>query len=402
MHDAIVIGAGPAGNITALSLSRMGYRVAVLDWRRNIGDKLCTGIIGLECAERFPPDKSLIYSQAGAATVVSPAGKRYRIARGEPQATVIDRVGYVGSAAERAMEAGADYDLGERVTNIDINESGVAISTDAESGRKRWLADVVVIASGFGSQLLEMVGLRNGRRCEYMVGSQAEVEVNDLEDVEVYLGDKIAPGSFGWLVPKSDCRALAGIVSQQRLNGHMGNFLSDLKQSGRVRKVVEDPRQWGIPLKPLPKTYGDRVLVAGDAAGQVKPTTGGGIYYAQLSGQLAAETANEAFTAGDFSARRLKRYEREWKAKIGRELRIGYYTRMLYSALGDQQVELLLSELVSGGVGDELLNSREFSFDWHSEVILRAAKHRRLGPLIRSFSPAVVPFLARLAKGRFA
>ena len=402
MHDVIVIGAGPAGNIAALKLSNMGYRVATLDWRQNIGDKLCTGIIGLECVDRFPPDESLIYNEARAATIVSPEGKRYRIVRDDTQAFVIDRVAYVNSMAERAIEAGADYEIGPRVSNIEVSESGVVVSTTGDGGQNRWQAEMVVIASGFGSPLLGMVGLRNERQSDYMIGYQAKVEVNELEDTEVYLGEKIAPGSFGWLVPKSNSSALVGIVSQQKLNGQMESFLDTLKENGRVRSVIEKPRQWGIPLKPPPKTYGDRVLVVGDAAGQVKPTTGGGIYYAQLSGEMAAAAANEAIIAGDFGARKLKSYEKEWKVVIGKELRIGYYARMMYASLGDQHVERLLSEFMSEGVEDELINNREFSFDWHSGLILNAIRHKRLGRVIRSFGPAVAPFLTRLVRSKFS
>ena len=398
MHDVIVVGAGPAGNMAAFKLSNMGYRVCVLDSRRNLGDKLCTGIIGAECVERFPPHEAHIYHQAKAATVVSPMGNRYRIAREETQGFVIDRVAYVASLADRAGEAGADYRLGPRVSSIEVSDRGVAVLTVGDSCQERYRAGIVIIASGFGSPLLDMVRLRNGGSHPYMVGSQAEVMVNDLDDAEVYLGEEIAPGSFGWLVPIPDSRALMGIVSRRELNGHMGRFISTLQSNGRVGEIIKKPRQWGIPLKPLHKTYGERVLVVGDAAGLVKPTTGGGIYYALLSGEIAAGAANEAFGTGDFSADQLKEYEKEWKALFGRELRIGYYARRLYEALGDQQVERLLSKCVSHEVQGELINSRVFSFDWHSSVILSAVRHQHLGRLLRSFGPAAASFLSRLVR----
>ena len=165
--------------------------------------------------------------------------------------------------------------------------------------------------------------------------------------------------------------------------------------------VVTEPRKWGIPLKPLNKTYADRVLVVGDAAGFAKPTTGGGIYYAIRSGEIAAVVANEAFVDGDFSSKLLKRYQSRWKGVMGRELSIGYYARMLYEALGDRRLEYLLSASSEWGIQDELINSREFSFDWHSRIIRTAVSHRTLGAVIKSFGPMVTPFLSTLVRGRF-
>ena len=400
MYDVIVVGAGPAGNMAALKLSGMGHKVAVVDWRQNIGDKLCTGIVGAECVRRFPPDEAHIYHRGRSAAVVSPAGKKYRIAREAPQAYIIDRVAYVGSLAQRAMEAGVEYVLGPRVTNIEFSDDEVTVLTRSGAGQGRYRAEMVIIASGFGSPLLNMVGLRKGGPSDHMVGIQAEVAVDELEETEVYLGQEVAPGSFGWLAPLSGSRALMGMVSRRQLKGHMGTFFSTLKMQGKVKKIIQEPRRWGIPVKPLPKTYGDRVLAVGDAAGLVKPTTGGGIYYALLSGEIAADSAGEALATGDFSAHRLKSYQKRWKALFGRELTTGYYARMLYEALGDRQIERLLSLCYQ--VQEELITSREFSFDWHSKVILKAIGHKELGSVIRSFGPVVTPFISRLVGARFS
>ena len=397
MLDVIVVGAGPAGNIAAHRLSQLGYKVAVLDWRVNIGDKLCTGIVGRECVERYPPDKADIYRDAQSATVIAPSGKSHEIFNERPQAYIINRVAFVASLARRASEAGASYILGENVVEVQRTDSGVSVHTSSATGARRYQARVMVIASGFGSPVLRMVGLDDGGSAEYMVGCQTEVVADRLEGTEVYLGDTVAPGSFGWLVPLSDSRALAGLVSRHKLNGHMPRFLSSLKQAGKVKSVIKEPKRWGIPIKPLRKTFGDRVLVVGDAAGFVKPTTGGGIYYALLSGEIAADSVNRAFVADDLTAGGLRRYESEWKAVFGKELRIGYYARRMYEALGDDQVECLVDQLLSARIQREFMSAREFSFDWHSGLILKAMGHRELGKLIRSLGPMVAAFLPRLS-----
>ena len=400
MLDVIVAGGGPAGNLAAYTLSKMGYQVGVLDWRKNLGDKLCTGIVGRECVERYPPDEADIYQEARSATLIAPSGKSHDVANDQPQAYIIDRVAFVASLARRAAEAGACYMLGENVVGIQRSDTAVAVRVSSDSGPRRYEARVIIIASGFGSRLLDMVGLRNGGAADYMVGCQSEVVSHHLNGPEVYLGDAVAPGSFGWLVPLSSSKALAGLVSRRKLNGHMPRFLSALQQMGKVSSVIKEPKRWGIPIKPLQRTFGDRVVVVGDAAGLVKPTTGGGIYYALLSGEIAAQAVHTALASHDYSARRLKGYEVEWKAMFGRELHIGYYARRLYEALGDDQIECLVNEFLSAHTQHGFMSSGEFSFDWHSGPILKAIGHQGLGKAIRSFGPMVAPLLPLLSRSR--
>ena len=395
LYDAIVAGAGPAGNIAALRMVQAGHRVLVVDWRQHLGDKLCTGIIGRECVERFPPDESHIYASAQSATVVSPSGKAHRVQNGKAQAYIIDRVAYVASFASKAEEQGAEYRLGERIVGIERTEDEVSITTTSESGDVAYHAKAIIISSGFASPLVRMAGLADARG-DHMIGSQAEVTAEGLDDTQVFLGGDVAPGSFGWLVPLSGSRALAGVVSRHRLNGQMDHFVSDLRDQGKVGGVVKEPARWGIPIRPISKTYDARVLVAGDAAGFVKPTTGGGIYYALLSGEVAAETIHGAFKSNDFSAHRMSAYESSWKALFGNEIRTGYYARRLYEVLGDDQIERLLDRFLTPAIQEEFLSSPDFSFDWHSTTILKAVAHKELGSLFKSFGPVVLPFLSRV------
>ena len=392
-----MVGAGPAGNIAALQLAGQGHSVAVVDWRTEIGDKLCTGIVGAECARRFPPDESDIYHRARSATVIAPSGAEYQVARDETQAYVIDRVAYVRRLAERAMDAGAEYRLGHRVVSVEIDDKCASVRTTFEDAPARISARLLILGSGFGSSLLAMAGLRSQTDREHMAGTQAVVDLPHPTDTVVYLGDRVAPSSFAWLVPISPTQGLAGMAGRGLQNGRFDKFLTTLRDDGRICGPAHEPRRWGIPLKPVQRSYGPRVMAVGDAAGLVKPTSGGGIYYALLSGEIAANVAHDALIAGDFSAKRLRRYEQGWKAIFGSELRIGYYTRMLYETLGDGQIERLLETFLSPDVQDELINAGDFSFDWHSRIILRAIRHGELRNLVTSFGPAVAPFLSRLA-----
>lgn len=386
--------------MAALELSRRGFGVAVLDWRANVGDKLCTGIIGKECANLWPPAPEHIHGGASSATVVSPYGKRYRIERPSAQAYIVDRVAYVNSVAERAQLAGAEYILNSRVTDIRITGSNVIVTARAEEALNRYVCRIIILASGFGSPLLRMVGFKSDPGggdpgSDYLVGCQVNAIAPNLTETEVYLGSAAAVKSFAWLVPLSDSQALAGMAPRHRLNGQMTDFLSRLRSEDRISEVAERPRTWGIPIRPLSPSYADRTLVAGDAAGLVKPTTGGGIYYAFLSGRIAADAAQTAIDSGKYAAKDLRGYESAWKRVFGRELRIGSYARMLFETLSDDQIERLLDEFLSEeAIADYI--GEDVAFDWHSNVILKALRHINIRRALTTLGPSAAPFVARL------
>ena len=233
-----------------------------------------------------------------------------------------------------------------------------------------------------------------------MLGGQAGVDAPELDATEVFVGEKIVPNSFGWIVPLKEGKALVGMAPRKQVGGHMDILLETLKSKDVVKSVIGQTQTWGIPIRPLPKTYGTRALVVGDSAGLVKPTTGGGIYYALLSGELAAQTIEEAFEADNFPSRHRARYQKAWKGVFGRELRVGYYARLLFETLNDKQLESLLEEFLSESVLNEVINAPDFSFDWHSNVILKVLRHTNMRKVIRSFGPAVAPFAARRLRTR--
>ncbi len=126
--DVIVIGAGPAGNTAAKNLADSGIDTLVVDWRNIPGDKLCTGIIGLECSKVLPPDPNIIYREALEITVHSPDNHSYLLSDSFSHALIIDRVKYIQKMAEDAQKAGASYVLDSRVTEIQLKSDFVELS----------------------------------------------------------------------------------------------------------------------------------------------------------------------------------------------------------------------------------------------------------------------------------
>ena len=391
MNDVIVVGAGPAGNNVAYRLASLGYSVTVVDWRERIGDKLCTGIVGRECAQRFPLDDSLVYREANLARIIAPGGEAVDFVRKDVEAQVVDRVAYVASFADKARQAGATYFLGCRVTDVSSDGDHATVQITDEATRRTLQGRALVLASGFGPELTGQLGL--GKVGDFVTGVQAEVLAPCVDEIHVYFGQSVAPGFFAWLVPTSGGKALIGLLGRHQGNFHLEKLILKLQAEGKITEVTKEPSRWGIPLRPLARTFGDRQLVVGDAAGQVKPTTGGGIYYALLASEIAADTLHNAFRRNDLSASRLSAYEKEWKALLSRELEIGYSARRLFEILKDSQIDFLMHTIASNGIYKDLVDSQAVSFDWHSGVITKVMDH----PILSKTLSFINPLLASLS-----
>jgi digeranylgeranylglycerophospholipid reductase len=380
LHDAIVVGAGPIGNYIAYRLAKLGYKVLVLERRTKVGDAACcTGIIGKECFDRFPIVNSGVLTQHSSAKFFSPSGKCLRLSKDTVQACVVDRPVFDRALAQKAQEEGAEYLFSARVKDISLRDNCVKARVEYNGEPDYFEGRMVVISSGFGAALPQRIGL--GKIPDFVLGAQAEVKTRDLDEVEVYFGQDIAPGFFGWLVPTSDGEALAGLLSRRSPGSYLKNLLDSLLAQGKITSNETRIVYGGIPLKPLAKTYTERVVVAGDAAGQVKPTTGGGIYYGLLCADIAADVIHEALKTDDFSAKRLARYERGWKAKLSKELEIGYWARKTYERLSDRQIENIFDIIKENNIHESILRSPDFSFDWHGDSILRALKNEPLAKI---------------------
>jgi digeranylgeranylglycerophospholipid reductase len=370
LQDVLVVGGGPIGSYIASRLAGMGYEVAVLEQKEKLGGRVCcTGIISPECLSSFTIDSSVVLSQANSARLYSPSGKLIRMWRKENQVYIIDRAALDLSMANRARAAGADYSLNCPVKDIEVKSDRVVVEAVQNGSSINTEARVVVIATGFGSRLIEELGL--SRAGDFVIGAQAEVETRGIDEVEVYLGQEVAPGFFAWLVPVNQRKAMVGLLSHRSPDFYLRRLISSLTEQGKIVSGEVKPSYRGITLKPPRRTYGKRLIVVGDAAGQVKPTTGGGIYFGLLCAEIAARNINRALEKNDLSAGGLAGYEREWKKKIGKELKICHWARKFYENLNDEQVNRIFDIIKANGIEEALLEEDDLSFDWHGKAIMR-------------------------------
>jgi flavin-dependent dehydrogenase len=133
------------------------------------------------------------------------------------------------------------------------------------------------------------------------------------------------------------------------------------------------PRRRLLPLSPLPRTFSSRLLVVGDAAGLVKPTTGGGIYYSLVSAMLAAETLQEALHADRLDADSLAVYQQRWRTRLGPEFQAQLALRMLAQRMSDDDIDALFDLALTDGVMP--IVRRTAQFNRHRNLIVALFKH---------------------------
>ena len=373
MYDTIIVGAGPIGSHIAGELASHGHKVIVFERQESIGKAhCCTGILGKECLDAFPAGREAVLREAKSARLFSPSGECLTLEKETAQAYIVDRAAFDAKLAGIAQMHGAEYHLESRVTDVTTTENLACVEVKNKQGITTCEGKAVVIASGFGSKLPQRLGF--GKNGDFVMGAQAEVETKGINEVEVHLGSHIAPGFFAWLVPTYQDRALAGLLCRHHTGSYLKGFLGYLANQGKIVSPDVKISYGGIPLKSLPRTAGRRAIVAGDAAGQVKPTTGGGIYYGLLCAQIAADSLHQALSSNNLTAKRLSSYEKGWRAVLARELWLGRQARWLFERLNDRQIERLFQLARAKRLPESLLGSADFSFDWHGRLITRGAR----------------------------
>jgi digeranylgeranylglycerophospholipid reductase len=381
-YDVIIVGAGPAGSYIAYELASSGHDVAVFEEKSASGlNVCCTGIISTECFQSLGLGTDVILNDVNSAKFFSPSGKCLRFQTERVQAYVVNRLLLDEALACKAQSQGAKYFFSSPVIDIIPGKDSIRAETSCSGAREIFSARAVVLANGLRPKLPRKLGL--GKIENFLLGAQAEVEVKNVDEFEVYFGQEIAPGAFAWLVPTSANKAHVGLLATSQAKLHLQKFLDNLFCQGRTTSREVEIGQKAVPVGTLARSYGNRVLVIGDAAGQVKPTTGGGIYFGHLGARIAAQVLDEALRNDNLTAGQLSRYQKQWKAKIGKELSRGYWTRWAYGKLSDRQIEGVFNILNSDGMTETLLNSGDFSFDWHSRLILAALSRSSAYPLLK-------------------
>ena len=344
--DVVVVGAGPAGGYAAGAIAKAGYRVALLEEHREIGEPMkCGGLVTPRVFD-IVSCKETILGEVHGAEIFSPAGRRIVVDGGETEAVVIDRPMFDRAIATQALRNGAHSFLGAQAAAARRLDGGLEGLVNQDDAVRKLRCKLLVGADGVRSSVAKWFNILRPKR----ILPGFEVEMVGVESdpgfVQLFLGRDFAPGFFGWIIPSGDTARVGLCVGE----GNAYAYLERMLERPPVRQFLRKAQPilyitGGIPLGFPKRSYADNVMVVGDAACQAKATSGGGIYTGLLCATFCARTAIEALEARDFSARMLHRYHKAWTGSIGKELRKDMAIHESFARLTDAQVEEIIDLL---------------------------------------------------------
>ena len=359
MYDVVVAGAGPAGSAAARACAEAGLRTLCIEEHATIGYPVqCAGLLSTAAFSECRVSSRSILNTVSGARFIPSSGEPLIIDAGKAKAHVVDRGILDSEMAAAAAEAGAEFRLKTSVTSLE----GDRAITKGTRGREEIGFSILIAADGVRSSIARMLGLG---RAEFLLGGlQAEVRCPaDPRFVEIH--PHASPEFFGWVIPAGNGRARVGLCGEGDLRTKLARLLEPY--GGSVLHLVSG----AIPLGVLSRTYGSRTLIVGDAAGMVKPTSGGGIYTGVRAARHAAAVAAECCRKGSFRDGDLALYETRWKEDIGRELAVGMALYRARRGLSPREVDAILSALRDPDIVREIVE--------HGDMDRPAALLRRLG-----------------------
>jgi digeranylgeranylglycerophospholipid reductase len=373
MHDTVIIGGGPGGLVAAERLARDGFDVAVLEEHTDIGAPVhCTGVLADEALTELDLPRSTVLNSLATAQFYSPSGLSVSYTTPATEAVVIDRLVFDQAIAARASAAGATIRHGARVNAVRIAADHAEV--ELESGEQvRGRAAILACGANYGLQ--RRLGL--GLPAVHLNSAQSELPASRVGAVELHFGSSMAPSGFAWAVPVKRPEGLfvrIGLMCDGDASQHFERALARLGPSWGVPPDTQpSPRRRLLPLAPLQRTYTDRLLAIGDAAGLVKPTTGGGIYYAIVSARIAADVLADALRRDCLDAASLSDYQVRWRTRLAPEFRAQLAMRMLAQRLTDAEIDSLFELAITDGVMP--IVRRTATFNRHRHLILALFSH---------------------------
>lgn len=386
VYDAIIIGAGPAGNYLAWELATRGLSPLVIEQRARVGLPLqCAGIMSQKLARLVPLPENIVLNRVSRAEVVAPSGKS-ALMQGRERPYVIDRPGFDQYLYRRALDAGASYHLEEKFLDAVHIPAVTSISGRKVPGIKLHTSQgyhetpLLVGCDGPLSGVAKFCNVHNSNI--YGIQVRAKVPTHDPDVATMHFHARWKE-LFAWVVPEGDgtCRIGLGTAHHPR-----DNLKFYLKMLGVSDGDIIDKQAGLIPMGQSHQASFPNVCLLGDAAGHVKATTGGGVVI-HLS---AAKTLAQAITRihekhdGEFSLSNLQRYyEKPCHRSIVRQLKIHYLIRQFMLKFTPTDWDYLIDLYENTPVG-KIFNVYG-EMDFPKRFFFKLLRDRRITRLLVSF-----------------
>ena len=352
-YDVVIAGGSIAGLFCAREIANSGHSVLVLEEDYEIGTpEHCGGLVstsGLEELGIIPRSKTFDH-MIESAEVFAPNGNSFTINSKKQKVAEINRRELDKQIAHQAQKNGADIKV--RTSFQELTNDGVRTS-DGEIKCK-----IVVDARGVSA-------LVNKDRDGILSSAQYEIYADWIKKgkVEVYFDQEKYPGFFSWIIPSGEGTGKVGVAGRGiNAADALENFLSKKGKYSTIRKIFAP-----IWIKgPIEKFVSDRLVIVGDAAGQSKPTTAGGIFSCGMAGIFAGQAIAKFLESGNKND--LEEYQKKWKQMFGKEFEKQSFARKLLERLDNQTINKLFESITPEIVKDI---SEKDDFDFHTSSIIK-------------------------------
>ncbi|MDR3783229.1 MAG: NAD(P)/FAD-dependent oxidoreductase [Candidatus Nitrosotalea sp.] len=352
-YDVVIAGGSVAGLLCAREIAAKNHKVLVIEEDYEIGTpEHCGGVVSISAMDDLGviPMRATLDNKIRSATIVAPSGKSFTLDARPQQVIVLDRREFDKQIAHQAQVNGAEIRVKSSLR--EITKEGVRTS-EGEIKCK-----IVVDARGVSS-------LIHKDRTGTLQSAQYEVFADwiDKERIEVHLDQEKYPGFFAWVIPTRRDEAKIGVAGRG-INPALAieEFLKKKGKYSTIRKIFAP-----IWIKgPIKEFVTGNIVTIGDAAGQAKPTTAGGIYSSGLGGILAGRSISKFLDSGKESS--LSEYQKKWTGKFGKEFEHMILVRSLLERLDNKSIDSIFDS-ITPKILDEI--SKEGSFDFHTTSVAK-------------------------------
>lgn len=359
-YDIVVVGAGPAGSITAKTAAEHGLDVLLIEKRQEIGDpvRCAEGVSKKSLQRHIKPNIGWISAEVKGTRIYAPDRTKIELSdglSGDEVGYVLERKIFDRALAYLAAQAGSEVLVKTRATGLIIKDNFVQGIKGMSFGESFEVKSKIVIgADGIESKVGRWAGidttlsLKEIDTCAQFLMTNIDV---DTDYCEFYLGNNIAPCGYVWIFPKGKNSANVGVGILGSKTNNQITALNKLKEfvnknfaSCKIIEIVVG----GVPVcGQIDRTIANGLMLVGDAARQSDPFTGGGIINAMDAGEIAGKVAAKAIANNDVSIKTLKEYENLWRNTIGKKLDKSLVAKEKFIKLTDEELNTLAHSVES-------------------------------------------------------